>query len=85
MIKNNKRVIKCMETQKQREVLLKDLEKKYDFIGMRKEDVIEILGKEYENEDYIYYFIRSEWLKTYYYCLQYDSNNIIVKVYINLD
>lgn len=68
-----------------RYLMIEDLEKKYDFIGMRKEDVIEILGKEYENEDYIYYFIRSEWLKTYYYCLQYDSNNIIVKVYINLD
>lgn len=52
---------------------------------MNKEEVIKILGKEYERENKIYYFIRGEWLKIYYYCLDYDENNIITNVYVYID
>lgn len=66
-----------------RYLMLDDLEKKYDFIGMNKEKANQILGlKSYYNYDNgICYFIKNEWLNNYYYCLDYDENNIITKTY----
>lgn len=68
-----------------RYLMLNDLEEKYKLIGMKKEEVMNILGKEYENENYIYYFVGGEWLKSFYYCLEYDENDIITRVYVNVD
>ena len=65
--------------------MVNDLEKKHKFKRKKKEDVIKILGKESENKNRIYYFIKSEWIKCYYYCLEYDENNLITKVYIDID
>lgn len=68
-----------------RYLMIDDLEKQYHFAGMKKEEALEILGKDYEYENRIYYFIRSAWLRSYYYCLEYDENGTITTVYIDID
>lgn len=68
-----------------RYLMLNSLEEQYDFIGMDKEDVIGILGKESEHKNRIYYFVGSEFLTEFYYCLEYDENGIITKYYVEVD
>lgn len=69
-----------------RYLMLNDLEEKYELVGMKKEEVIKILGEEYKkNDKCIYYYIGGEWLESFYYYLEYDENGIITKVYDNLD
>jgi len=60
--------------------MIEDLEKKYDFIGMNKMDVIDVLGNGYFSSNELCYQIGSIMVSTYYYCLKYDEN-VIVDVY----
>jgi len=69
-----------------RYLMINDLEEKYNLVGMKKEEVIQILGKEYgKNINCIYYHIGVNWLEVFYYYLEYDENDIITKVYVNVD
>lgn len=68
-----------------RYLMLNSLEEKNDFIGMNKEEVIEILGKESDHGNRIYYFVGSQFLTEYFYCLEYDENNVITKFYVEVD
>lgn len=68
-----------------RYLMIDDIEEQYPFVGMKREEALEILGKEYEYENHIDYFIRSVWLRSYYYCLEYDENGTITNVYIDTD
>lgn len=68
-----------------RYLMLNSLEEQYNFIGMNKEEVIGILGKESEHKNRIYYFVGSEFLTEFYYCLEYDENGIITKYYVEVD
>jgi len=66
--------------------MLNDLEEKYNLVGMKKEEAIQILGKEYgKSDNCIYYHIGVNWLEVFYYYLEYDENGIITKVYDNVD
>lgn len=72
-----------------RYLMIDDMEQKYDFVGMNKEDVMEILGTEscdirenyhvYDNS--ICYFVKNEWRDSYYYGLEYDENGVITNTY----
>ena len=68
-----------------RYLMLNSLEEKYNLVGMKKNEVTEILGKEYENEQYMYYYVGGQWLRSFYYCLEYNENDNITKVYVNVD
>lgn len=68
-----------------RYLMLNSLEEQYDFIGMNKEEVIDMLGKESENKNRICYFVGSEFLTEFYYCLEYDENGTITKYYVAMD
>lgn len=71
--------------QELRYVMIEGLEQKYNFVGKKKEAVIEILGEALEQPNRIYYVIKSVWLHCDYYCLDYDENNVITRTYIKRD
>ena len=66
-----------------RYLMVDDFEKKYDVIGMNKEEVYELLGetRSHESNNEICYLIREPFLFETYYCLEYDENNIIVNTH----
>lgn len=65
-----------------RYLMIDDLEKKYNLIGMNKDDVIKILGDPLEAEEgEMCYQVSSVFITVNYYCLRYDDNNIIVEKY----
>lgn len=63
-----------------RYLMIDDLEDKYSFMGMNKNEIIQILGNESSNDE-LCYQTSSVMISTYYYCLKYDENNIITEVY----
>lgn len=63
-----------------RYLMIDDLEDKYNFIGMNKNEVIKILGDE-SSDDELCYQTSSVMISTYFYCLKYDENNIITEIY----
>lgn len=64
-----------------RYLMIEDLEDKYHFVGKNKEEVIRVLGTGNEYDHNICYFVKSEWLDSYDYCLHYDEDNIITDTY----
>lgn len=63
-----------------RYLMIDDLEERYDFIGINKNEVIKILGDEGGNNE-LCYQTRSFMISTYFYCLKYDDNNFITEIY----
>ena len=63
-----------------RYLMIDDLEDRYDFIGMNKDEVIEILGNDDSNGE-LCYQTSSIMISTSFYCLKYDENNIIMEIY----
>lgn len=63
-----------------RYLMINDLEKKYNFIGMNKNEVYKILGKNYDHDinNCICYFIGYAIFDIDFYCLEYNENNIII-------
>lgn len=62
--------------------MIDDLEKKYNLIGMNKDEVIKILGDPIETKDgEMCYPIGSVYISIECYCLRYGENNIIVDKY----
>ncbi len=64
-----------------RYLMIDDLEKNHNLIGMKKDDVNKLLGKEDSNYEGMCYFVKSEFLDSYFYCLKYDENNIITETF----
>lgn len=63
-----------------RYLMIDDLENKYNFVGMNKNEVIKILG-DGNSDDELCYQTSSVMISTYFYCLKYDENNIVTKTY----
>lgn len=63
-----------------RYLMIDDLEDRYDFIGMNKDEVIEILGNDDSNGE-LCYQTSSVMISTSFYCLKYDESNIITEIY----
>ena len=61
--------------------MIDDLEREYPLIGMQKEEVIEILGKEPDYDHSLCYHIRSVSIDSYQYCLSYEENGTITGTY----
>jgi len=68
-----------------RYLMVDDLEKEYNFVGMSKEEVFDILGEyDYCNDTSMRYLIRYIWLKDEYFYLFYDENGIITNTEIKI-
>lgn len=65
-----------------RYLMIDDMEEKYDFVGMTKEEAIEILGDDITAEGC--YYIRGELMKLEYYCLVCNESGIITDTYIDI-
>lgn len=63
-----------------RYLMIDELENKYNFIGMKKEEAEEILGKGI-GKDELCYQINSNFITVDYYCLKYNDKNIITEIY----
>ena len=57
-----------------------DLEKKYKLIGMKKNEIIELLGEQIEYDNMMCYYDSYIATKEKYYCLEYDENETIKKI-----
>lgn len=67
-----------------RYIMVDDLEKNYNLIGKKTNDVKKLLGKpdsSFDSDKSMCYFVKSKWLDSYFYCLEYDENNIIIKTF----
>lgn len=68
-----------------RYIMVDDLEKNYNLIGKKTNDVKKLLGKpdsSFKIDKSMCYFIKGEFfLNSYYYCLEYDENNIITETF----
>ena len=67
-----------------RYLMVDDLEKNYNLIGKKTNDVKKLLGEpdsSFDIDKSMCYFAKSEWIDSYYYCLEYDENNIITETY----
>ena len=66
-----------------RYLMIDDLEQKHDLLGMDKEEVIDILGKEGDYNQSLRYHVQNiGMLGTQMYCLSYDENGTITSTYI---
>lgn len=67
-----------------RYIMVDDLEKNYNLIGKKTNDVKKLLGKpdsSFDSDKSMCYFVKSKWLDSYFYCLEYDENNVIIETY----
>lgn len=64
-----------------RYLMIEDLEDKYDFVGMDKNEVIQILGTEDFDDNELCYKTSMVMITEYFYCLKYDENNSIIETY----
>jgi len=67
-----------------RYLMIDSLEKEYNFIGMTKDYVIKILGEGQERENSICYSVKSIWMDSYYYCINFDENNVVTYTFNTL-
>lgn len=67
-----------------RYIMVDDLEKNYNLIGKKTNDVKKLLGKpdsSFDSDKSMCYFVKSKWLDSYFYCLEYDENNVITETF----
>ena len=52
----------------------------YKLIGKKTDSVKKLLGKpdgSFDSNKSMCYFVKSKWIDSYYYCLEYNENNVI--------
>ena len=67
-----------------RYLMIDNFEEKYMPLNKKTEDITKILGETSSYKNNICYPIRNQWIKSYYYCLEYDENNLIKEIYIKV-
>jgi hypothetical protein len=66
--------------QSHRYLMIDDLEKKYNFVGMTKEEVFEILGEEHINQSLVIeYYVGDGGRKSIYYNVYLNKNDEVIK------
>ena len=63
-----------------RESMITELENKYGLVGMKKDEIIDLLGKPYETDKGICYYIGIVSRNKYYCCLAYDEKDTITNI-----
>lgn len=68
-----------------RYLMIDDLEREYNFIGKNKTEAISVLGKASTFDNSLCYYVKSDWIDSYYYCFKYDDTNVITEIYKTYD
>ena len=63
-----------------RKYMIAELKDKYGLIGMKKDEIIDLLGKPYETDIGMCYYVGILSRHNYYCCLTYDEQKIITKI-----
>lgn len=63
-----------------RYLMVDDLDRNYKLIGKKTDSVKKLLGKpdgSFDSNKSMCYFVKSKWIDSYYYCFEYNENNVI--------